>query len=240
MIRSLKIFCDFDGTVCKSDVRMVLFKTFGGDAVRDAVALYLKGEISGDECIRRECADVNDLDVDRFNALIDEQELDAGFPAFVAFCEQHTIEVEILSDGFDYYIDRILRNYKLDYLPVYANKLRIENNMLLPEFPYKNPHCERAANCKGTHVLNNAGDDQLRVIVGDGISDRCAADYADVVFAKRRLIQYCRDSNISYFEFSDFHDVRKRIEELLKRKRLNPRHRAEIRRREAFRIEANV
>ncbi len=240
MIRSLKIFCDFDGTVCRSDVRALLFRTFGGEAARQAVALYLKDEIGGDECIRRECADVYDLDVDTFNAFIDEQELDAAFPSFVEFCERNNIEIEIISDGFDYYIKRILSNYKLDHIPVYANSLRIENNTLIPEFPYLNPYCKRAANCKGTHVLNNAGDDQLRIIVGDGISDRCAADYADVVFAKRKLIQYCRDANISYFEFSGFKDVRSRIEELLQRKRLNPRHRAEIRRREAFRIEANV
>jgi len=240
MIRSLKIFCDFDGTVCLGDVRMVLFRAFGGEETRKAVELYLNNEISGDECIRRECADVKDLDLQQFNAMIDDQVLDPAFPSFVEFCKHKNIEIEILSDGFDYYINRILRKYNLDYLPVYANTLKIEDNRLIPGFPHLNQYCERSANCKGTHVLNNAGDDQLRIVVGDGVSDRCAADYADVVFAKRKLIQYCRDSNISYFEFSNFNDVQQRIEELTKRKRLNPRHRADIRRREAFRIEANI
>jgi 2-hydroxy-3-keto-5-methylthiopentenyl-1-phosphate phosphatase len=240
MIRSLKIFCDFDGTVCKGDVRSIIFRTFGGNAVREAVDLWMQGKISGDECIRRECAAVPSIDRERLHTLIDIQELDPSFPPFVKFCTSNTIEIEIVSDGFDYYIDRILKRYNLEFLPVYANSLRIEDNKLIPAFPYLNPYCTRAANCKGTHVLNHAGDDQLRLIVGDGFSDRCAADYADIVFAKRKLIQYCRDVNISYEEYSDFTDVQNRIVDLLKRKRLNPRHRAEIRRCEAFRIEANV
>lgn len=240
MIRSVKIFCDFDGTVCTGDVRTILFSTFGGDAVREAVALWLKGEISGVECIRRECAAIRKPDIERFNNIIDQQVLDPAFPPFVDYCETRNIGIEILSDGFDYYIDRILKRYGLQHLPVFANSLRIEVDALVPGFPYLNPYCGRAANCKGTHVLNNAGDDQLRIVAGDGYSDRCAADYADVVFAKRQLIQYCRESNLSYFEFSNFNDVRNRIDELLKRKRLTPRHRADIRRREAFRIEANA
>lgn len=240
MMHSIKIFCDFDGTVCLGDVRSVVFRTFGGDEVDEAVRLWMKGEISGDECIRRECAAVRDLDLAEFNKIIDEQELDPSFPEFVEFCKSNTIEIEILSDGFYYYIERILKKYSLEELTVYANSLRTEEGKLIAGFPYLNQYCERAANCKGTHVLNNAGDDQLRVVVGDGYSDRCAVDYADIVFAKRQLIQYCRESNISYFEYNSFHDVQSRMEELLKRKRLNPRHQAEIRRREAFRIEANV
>ena len=240
MIRSLKIFSDFDGTICTGDVRMILFRTFGGSAVREAVELWMKGEISGHDCVIRECEAVGEIDIDRFNALIDEQELDPVFLSFVEFCRSKNIEIDILSDGFDYYIHRILKRYDLQELPLYANTLRIEDNKLIPGFPHLNRYCERAANCKGTHVLNNAADDQLRIMIGDGYSDRCAADYADVVFAKRKLIQYCREENISYFEFSNFNDVQGRIEELLKRKRLHPRHRADIRRREAFRIEANV
>ncbi len=240
MIQSVKIFCDFDGTVCLGDVRTILFSTLVGEAVHEAVELWLKGEISGDECIRRECAAVDNLDVEWFNEIIDQQEIDPAFPLFVEYCKLKNVEVEILSDGFDYYINRILKRYNLEYLPVFANSLRIEGNKLIPGFPYLNQYCGRAANCKGTHVLNNAGNDQLRIVVGDGFSDRCAVDYADVVFAKRKLIQYCRESNISYYEFSNFNDVRNRLEDLLRRKRLNPRHRAEIRRREAFRIEANL
>lgn len=240
MKKNIKIFCDFDGTVCRGDNRTILFSTFGGDDVHKAVSLWLKGEISGDECIRRECASVKCFDRERFDKIIDEQELDPSFLTFVEFCRTNSIEIEILSDGFDYYIDRILKRYNVDNIPVYANGLRLDDNGLVPSFPYLNQYCNRAANCKGTHVLNNAADDQLRVIVGDGYSDRCAADYADIVFAKRQLIQYCREANISYCEFTDFNDVRLRVEVLLKKKRLYPRHRAEIRRREAFRIEANV
>jgi 2-hydroxy-3-keto-5-methylthiopentenyl-1-phosphate phosphatase len=240
LIKSMKIFCDFDGTVCAGDVRTILSRTFGGAAAREAVDLWFRGELSGVECITRECAAAGEPDTERFNRIIDEQRLDPSFPDFVDYCRKHSIEIEILSDGYDYYIQRILNNHSITGIAWYANSLEIDNGKLLPGFPYFNPHCLRAANCKGTHVLNNAGDDQLRIMVGDGYSDRCGADYADIVFAKRHLVRYCREANISYYEFSDFNDIRSRLEELRGRKRLSPRYRAAVRRNEAFRIEANT
>lgn len=240
MVRSIKIFCDFDGTISKNDVRTLLFRTFGGQAAREAVAAWLEGKISGKECIQRECEAVGRVNIHELNRIIDAQKLDPTFPPFVEFCKGNNIEMEILSDGFDYYIHRMLAKYGLGELRVYANQLSVEGGILTPSFPYLNPYCNRTANCKGTHVLNNAGDNQLRVVVGDGYSDRCAVDYADVVFAKGKLIQYCRERNISFFEYSDFDDVRGRMEALRSKKRLKHRYRAEIRRREAFRIEANI
>jgi 2-hydroxy-3-keto-5-methylthiopentenyl-1-phosphate phosphatase len=240
MMAALKIFCDFDGTVCRSDVRSLLFRTFGNETAREADELWLKGEISSQECIRRECASVKNIVKKEWDALIDRQEVDPSFLPFIRFCRERNIEIDILSDGFDYYIRRILERHDLDFIPVFANGLHIEDTILQPSFPHLNPNCERSANCKGTHVLTRAADGQLRVFIGDGYSDRCAADYADIVFAKRRLIGYCRDENISYFEYNDFRDVQERVEQLCSKKRLTVRHRAEIRRREAFRLEANV
>ena len=36
------------------------------------------------------------------------------------------------------------------------------------------------------------------VYVGDGYSDRCPVQYADIVFAKGDLQTYCQEQNISY------------------------------------------
>ena len=67
--------------------------------------------------------------------------------------------------------------------------------------------CARCGFCKGTVVreLQEAG--HRVVVLGDGTSDRCAADAADFVFATRRLVDHCRDRGLPHRPFRDFHEV---------------------------------
>jgi len=45
------------------------------------------------------------------------------------------------------------------------------------------------------------------VYVGDGYSDRCAAEASDRVFATKGLAQYLDERGIPYERFDDFRDV---------------------------------
>ena len=85
--------------------------------------------------------------------------------------------------------------------------------------------CNLCGNCKRNHILNTSADEDMIVYVGDGYSDRCPVKYADFVFAKRQLIKYCQEQNITYFEFNHFGDVEAKMEEIIHRKRI--RHRQE-------------
>jgi 2-hydroxy-3-keto-5-methylthiopentenyl-1-phosphate phosphatase len=60
--------------------------------------------------------------------------------------------------------------------------------------------------CKRSIVQELAGDGEL-VYIGDGYSDRCAAEASDKVFATRGLAEYLDERGIAYERFDDFHDV---------------------------------
>ena len=45
------------------------------------------------------------------------------------------------------------------------------------------------------------------VYVGDGYSDRCAAQAADRVFARDGLARYLADRGVGFERFDDFYDV---------------------------------
>ena len=68
-------------------------------------------------------------------------------------------------------------------------------------------------------LINNTNDldNEVSVFIGDGISDFCASNYADIVFAKKRLASYCWKNNITYHDFKNFQDVIEKLE-LLKSK----------------------
>ena len=206
----MKIICDFDGTTAINDVGNLLFRTFADDRCYDIVRLWKKGQIDSKECLTRECsiARASESELEKF-ALA--QELDPTFKAFVGYCNQVKIEVEIASDGLDFYIDRIVKKYDLiSMLTIRANHLVFTgNDVFRPEFPFFEKGCGECGNCKGFHVTEAKKTHQTVVYVGDGLSDRCGAREADIVFAKRGrdLMQFCAKEKIVCIAFGNFADV---------------------------------
>jgi 2-hydroxy-3-keto-5-methylthiopentenyl-1-phosphate phosphatase len=236
----LKIYVDFDGTVTLNDVGDYLFSQLGGQRCELLVEEYLGGKIGARECFVGECEASSPARIERLQEVIDQQEIDPSFRDFAQFCEDRSIPFYVLSDGFDYYIERILERHGLGHVKFFSNHLELRPVdgvglfSLIPVFPYKDSECNSCANCKRNHLLTLSSEDDIIVYVGDGYSDRCPSRYADIVFAKGDLIRYCREENISYFEYQTFKDIINRIEKVLSQKRIRKRWQAELRRREAF------
>ena len=206
----MKILCDFDGTAAANDVGNLLFRKYAGDGCFDIIQLWKDGKISSRECLLREC-EITSVTRDELGNFCDQQKLAAFFPEFLAYCERNDIPVEIVSDGLDFYVERILTNHGLNGdVDFYANKLHfLENAGITAEFPYFEYGCGRCANCKGYHVKKAKQAGFKVIYVGDGLSDRCGADAADIVFAKigRDLERYCDDQKLPHHKFDNFKDV---------------------------------
>jgi 2-hydroxy-3-keto-5-methylthiopentenyl-1-phosphate phosphatase len=52
------------------------------------------------------------------------------------------------------------------------------------------------------------------VYVGDGLSDRCVAARADLLFAKAALASHCLEHQLPYTSFESFDDVRRELASL--------------------------
>lgn len=203
-----RLFCDFDGTVASNDVGNLVFTRFGdADHWWDLVAQWKRGEIEGRDLWRRQ-AEISRMTPKELDAFAATQALDPHFPEFVRFCHDHNFPVYICSDGMDAYIERILAHHHLDHLNVCANHLQFESDgRLSVDFPYYEFGCGQCANCKGYHVRHNKQPGETTVYIGDGMSDVCGAIDADIVFAKKDLLDYCRQKNMSCIAFNDFGDV---------------------------------
>ncbi len=209
----IKIFTDFDGTISINDVGDKLFETFGQNGWKQAIEEWKAGLISSKECLSRCCA-VTPITPKQFADFADKQQLDPHFKDFIVYCNEHNYPVTVLSDGLDNYIKRILSKYGFGDLPVIANHLVFENeNTIRPEFPYFGLGCPNCANCKGYHI-KNPNNNELIVYIGDGLSDRCGAEKADIVFAKNDLKSFCLEKNIDYIEFENFFDVHEKLKKL--------------------------
>lgn len=225
---TLKIFCDFDGTVTKNDVWVSSLGKFIHDRKSfDSICKDFESNvITARECILRELELVKDFNFEAFNGFIDNEELDDYFRNFIDFCNNRGFEITLLSEGLDYYIEYFLRKENLE-LKYFCNTMSAKENgtdklgrkvyNLSCEFPYSDEHCTWCGMSKRNILINGTNDlaDEVSVFIGDGVSDFCVSNYADIVFAKNSLASYCWKNNITYFDFKNFSDVQKKLEKLI-------------------------
>lgn len=236
----IKIYIDFDGTISKNDIGNKLFKKFGGNGVNQIIDDYINEKINAIEFYEKLINTCRPISKTELISFINEQEIDQTFIEFLSFCEsvnkcQKILDLCILSDGFDLYIEPLLKKHKINNLKYFANKLNLnEDGTLKAEFPYTDEECTRCACCKRNHLLTLSADDDIIVYIGNGYSDQCAVNFADIVFARDRLQVYCQKKNISYYLYNNFSDIINRLDEILKRKRIRKRQQAEFNRREVF------
>lgn len=235
----LKIFIDFDGTITKHDVGNIIFKHFGDKEKGEDIITRLRGgEITARQCWELLNDTVDSVDKIELDAILDKIEIEDGFHSFIDFCEKRGLNFIVLSDGFDYYIDRIFSREKINDITYYSNHLEVTpENKLFLSFPHYDSTCTTSANCKRNHVINNSGDDDFTIYIGDGNSDKYPIQFCDYIFAKKGLLKFCEAENIPFFPYTTFYDVITRFEELLSKKRLKKRHQAELKRKEIYTLE---
>ena len=52
---------------------------------------------------------------------------------------------------------------------------------------------------------------EIRILIGDSLTDLAPSKVADVVFARADLIKYLKEENISYIQFNDFYEVQEQL-----------------------------
>jgi 2-hydroxy-3-keto-5-methylthiopentenyl-1-phosphate phosphatase len=236
----LHIFTDFDGTITREDLGDKIFKVFGN--FDEYYPRLQRGELTVPEYWHLLCASISpSTTLAEMRSWAHEQAADPYFATFVQFCRENALPLTVVSDGFDVYIDTVLQRElaaQTVHPPRFCNELRFQNGAYTPFFPGRDESCSCfCASCKRNAVLCNTPPDALVIYIGDGYSDFCAADHADIIFAKKSLAAYCNKNRLPHYPFSSFADVQAIIAGLNVRRRLRPRHQAVLRRKEAFEIE---
>jgi 2-hydroxy-3-keto-5-methylthiopentenyl-1-phosphate phosphatase len=234
--KTFKIFVDFDGTIAQKDIGEEMFLRFGDvDKVNEIAQQWINSKIKATDTWTATCGTVEGFNHDEFDNFLGSIQIDPGFKKFVEWCSDKKHELRILSDGFDYYINKFMKREELHNVEVHTNKLAFgDKNKLQPSFPYTDEECTKCANCKRNHILNFTSEDDYTVYVGDGFTDFCPSQFCDFIFAKNSLLKYCEVNRITYFPYTTFNDVIKKLDELSEKKRLRKRHQAELKRREVF------
>lgn len=234
----LSIFCDFDDTITMQDVGNAMFQTFGD--YHKYWNEYINGKYSCRELNIKLC---NSIPAAITKEIITNfalsQEVDAYFVNFVNYCHSNNYNFTIVSDGYDIYINPIINSLNLkNGIKIFCNKMQYIDNKFIPDFFGSVESCTcSTASCKRNVVLNNSADDDILVYIGDGMTDFCAAEHCDIVFAKKQLAHYCNENKIPHYPFRSFFDIQRILEQLVKTKKIKKRNQAHIKRKNAFEAE---
>lgn len=207
------IFVDFDGTITKQDTCSAMVKLFAIGAWEELNRLWEDKKLSTAECARQTFQLMKATPAD-LRQLLDGIEIDEDFPDFLAFCRERGYQVTVVSDGYDFNIKAIFARYKIE-VDYYANKLSYDvKKGFAIESPFEDSSCRDCGTCKTALIKRLSSSGDRIVYIGDGHSDKCPVQAADVVFAKGFLYKYCLENGIKVSPFRTFRDIKQTMQEL--------------------------
>jgi len=197
------VVCDFDGTATVDDLADALsIRYLGLERWQDANDRFHAGAIPFEELLRRIFEPISASPEEVRAFALAHAHFRAGFERLVTVCRRRSYPFVLASGGLDVYIRPALEKLPpalAEGLEIRANHAEFTGSGLALSFPFAHAPgaCGSCGSCKGA-VVRELQERGLRVVaVGDGNADRCAARVADVVFARGRLLDWCRSTGLS-------------------------------------------
>ena len=212
----LQVLLDFDGTLVEPNVAILLVEKFcpDGPKVAHEVDLDLHaGRITLREAWARQVAL---LPADRLDEMTEfvvrEVPLRRGAGRLLGLLRDFKVPTAIVSGGLEFFIRPVLAREGLEY-PLYADALELGADAhLRVVHPHGHPTCRLCGICKANVTVGFGAGDVATVFIGDGSTDKYAAEVAEIVFARHRLKDYCARAGIPFFPFDDFDPVTDRLQ----------------------------
>ena len=202
----LHIFSDFDGTITEKDTLIFLTTNLGGgpEMIAAIGRLIREDKISLREGIAAEMRSIRRPFAEAVKLLREQVRIDAGFVPLARWCEEQGIPLTVLSAGFHQFIDLFLPRDQFPQLEILANNIRPNEEIGWQcEFRDQTPW----GHDKSLALQEARKRGEYVIFIGDGLSDRGAAEEADEVFAKHSLADYCRERGINCHEYQTFEEI---------------------------------
>ena len=189
-VETLLIACDFDGTITERDTLHLIVAAFGSYDLWERIEpRVVSGELSIEQAMQEEFA------VGAGHARAGARPGAArGGPAArlsASSCDwarERDHRLIVFSSGFRSVIDDVLDHWGIEGLEVVSHEARFSRGRLPPGVVGSRRRSAWSAGrrCK-RHDLRGRSRGERLVYIGDGVSDRCGARMADVIFARAQL-----------------------------------------------------
>lgn len=211
----LTFVVDYDGTICFTQVTDVLMDVHGTSPDWRALdERYMRNEIGSREELAQLVAWLP-AEREPVIATAATQPHDTTFAGFVDAVRRHGLEIEVVSDGYGFYVEPALEALGVTGVPIVTATTTWASGRPEITFPAGHPACFVCGTCKRERVLLHQARGRHVVLIGDGPSDRFAAAHADMIFAKPPLSDLCVELGWPYATWSSFDDITDWLERIV-------------------------
>ena len=205
---------DFDITISKKDSTDVLLETHQPEFKQELRKRYRAAEYSIREFIKYGLGSLNITKEQYIQTLQENVTIDETFIDFV----KSGAKFKIVSAGARLNVQGTLSKYGIN-LPdseVISNDLKFsgtDKNQITVENPFLDKEGYYGVDKKEA-VENYKKKGYTTYFVGDGPSDYKALEVADFAFVRKgtRAVKFCEENGIEFFEFGDFNEILKWVE----------------------------
>lgn len=201
------VLADFDGTVCPTDVGNAVCAHFADGDWRALDDAAYAGRISLRDAIGAQTRMLRASRAEMVDYVLERFAVDPTFPVLVRRAHDEGAPVTVVSDGLGFYVRPLLDAAGLGDVPVLANAVETTADGLRLTHPHAHERCAGCGTCKAQAVLRAREAAGSAAFIGDGMTDRYGARFADVVFAKGRLAELCGQAGVGFRPWTDFDDV---------------------------------
>lgn len=203
------IISDFDGTITRCDGLYKFIATYAAGDWEKIEKDWSEGKISSKECLIEEFKLVPDLSEELISSFVKTIEIDDSFKDFYKNICDKNIDFCVVSDGVDYFINKILERNNLFGLKIISNHGAFRGESFELTFPNDFTACKNNAGTCKCKIIEDFREKYNQIIyIGDGVSDYCVAEKADKLYAKSKLADYCEERNIKFIPYNSFSDIK--------------------------------
>lgn len=204
------IQCDFDGTIIRNNLSVLLRERYAGGDWQRIDSDYLHGYLTVEQSNKLQFSLIKEPKEKLQEFVRQHIEVKPGFVEFVRYCRESAIPFVIVSSGLDFYIEPVLAEIGMPDLELHCGRTSfsrdgIDVSYYAPEGNIINQGFKKRyltwLKKRGTNII----------YLGDGLSDLEAARQADYVFATGHLLDLLDTQSIACSAFSDFYDLQRQI-----------------------------
>jgi 2-hydroxy-3-keto-5-methylthiopentenyl-1-phosphate phosphatase len=217
-VKNLLIACDFDGTITCRDTLHVIVEKFGVPGIWDELEPQLRsGELSVEQAMEQQFASVRATADEVLEVVLREAPVRPGFCELVEWAAARGHRLVVLSSGFRSVIEAVLAGAGIAGVPVRSHDAVFSRDGCRLVWSDRGGPCALCDRRCKRHDLALYRRSEPVVYAGDGVSDRCVARAADLVFARDGLADHLRESGVPFVPLEDFHSVRRHLERVYAR-----------------------
>jgi 2-hydroxy-3-keto-5-methylthiopentenyl-1-phosphate phosphatase len=204
------IQCDFDGTIIRNNLSVLLRETFAQGDWQSIESDYLLGQLTVEQSNILQFAFIKEPKEKLQEFVSQHIELRSDFLEFVKYCRANAIPIVIVSSGLDFYIKPVLAQISMPDLELNCGQTSFSKDGIIVS--YYDPEGNIInKGFKRKYLSSFKKRDNNVVYIGDGLSDLESARQADYVFATDHLSKLLGLESVLYYPFSNFKDVLHRV-----------------------------